>query len=136
MLRGPHTLFVAGYESPRSLRTGLRIGVENPAELTSPGRALLALLPPDELPRLLGPDAVTPELEQALAETRRQGYSLNIGNVEPDVTAIGAAVIDIHGRTRGALAVGGPTSRFPENNLPWVGQAVRKAAADLGAELT
>jgi DNA-binding IclR family transcriptional regulator len=85
--------------------------------------------------RLLGSDTSNAELEHVLEQTRRQGYAVNIGNVEPDTTAVGAAVLDPHFRVRGALTVGGPTSRLPESTLPWIGAIMIKAADTLGAEL-
>ena len=135
VLRGRRTWFLAGHESPRELRTGLRVGMGHPAEISSAGRAILARLPRENLSRLLGSDAPNAELEHVLEQTRRQGYAVNLGNVEPDTTAVGAAVVDRHSCVRGALTVGGPTSRLPESTIPWVGAIMIKAADALGAEL-
>ena len=133
VLRGRRTWFLAGHESPRDLRTGLRIGEGHPVEASSAGRAILARLPPEDLSRLLGSDAPDAELEHVLEETRRQGYAVHM--IEPDTTAVGAAVVDPHSCVRGALTVGGPTSRIPESTLPWIGAIMIKAADALGAEL-
>ncbi len=135
VLRGRRTWFLAGHESPRDLRTGLRIGLGHPAEVSSAGRAILARLPREDLSRLLGSDAPDAELEHVLEQTRRQGYAVNIGNVEPGTAAVGAAVVDPHSCVRGALTVGGPISRIPESTLPWIGAIMIKAADALGAEL-
>ncbi|GIF47316.1 IclR family transcriptional regulator [Asanoa ferruginea] len=136
VLHNGRTRFLAGHESPRSLRAGLRLGLEHPATLSSPGRAILAHLSPDNLVSCLGPEvAGDPALAPVLEETRQRGYAVNIAGVEPDITAIGAAVVDIYGRVRGALAVAGPTTRLPESTLPWIGGILTKAANALGAEL-
>ncbi|SDZ51254.1 transcriptional regulator, IclR family [Asanoa ishikariensis] len=136
VLHNGRTRFLAGQESTRSLRAGLRLGIEHPATLSSTGRAILAELSRDNLVRCLGPAAAAdPELDLVLEETRERGYAVNIGGVEPDITAIGAAVVDPFGRVRGALAVAGPATRLPESTLPWIGPILVKAAADLGAEL-
>jgi DNA-binding IclR family transcriptional regulator len=135
VLRGRRTWFLAGHESPRDLRTGLRIGLGHPAEVSSAGRAILARLPAEDLSRLLGSDASSAELQHVLEQTRRQGYAVNLGNVEPGTAAVGAAVLDRYSRVRGALTVGGPASRLPESTLPWIGAIMIKAANALGAEL-
>jgi DNA-binding IclR family transcriptional regulator len=133
VLRGRRTWFLAGHESPRDLRTGLRIGEGHPVEASSAGRAILARLTREDLSRLLGSDAPDAELERVLEETRRQGYAVHM--IEPDTTAVGAAVVDPNSCVRGALTVGGPTSRVPESTLPWIGAIMIKAADALGAEL-
>ncbi|MDX2701443.1 IclR family transcriptional regulator [Streptomyces sp. PA03-6a] len=134
-LRGTRTRFLAGHESTRSLRTGLRLGLDHPAVLSSPGRAILARMPPEDLRRLLGSEAESAEVASALDDTRRQGYGLNIGNVEADITAIGAAVVDRSGRIRGALAVAGPSTRLPESTAHWIGPILVREATRLGTEL-
>jgi DNA-binding IclR family transcriptional regulator len=135
VLRGRRTWFLAGHESPRALRTGLRVGLGHPLEVSAAGRAILARLPREDVSRLLGSDAADPELQHVLEQTRRQGYGVNIGNTEVHITAVGAAVLDPHCRVRGALTAGGPTSRLPESALPWIGGILIKAADTLGAEL-
>jgi DNA-binding IclR family transcriptional regulator len=135
VLRGRQTWFLAGHESPRALRTGLRVGLGHPVEVSAAGRAILARLPHEDVCRLLDSATANAELEHVLEQTRRQGYGLNIGNDEAHITAVGAAVIDPHSRVRGALTVGGPTSRLPESILPWIGAILIKAADALGAEL-
>ncbi|MGW1530257.1 IclR family transcriptional regulator domain-containing protein [Streptomyces sp. NPDC002159] len=72
-LRGTRTHFLAGHESSRSLRTGLRVGLEHPATLSSPGRAILARMTDDGVRQLFGADAFTEELASVLDEgTRRE----------------------------------------------------------------
>jgi DNA-binding IclR family transcriptional regulator len=137
VLRGAKVRFLDGRESPRSLRLGLRRGQEMCAHRTSVGRAMLAELPDATVARILGARAEAPgaPIWATLEETRERGYAVNLGDADPDVTAVGAAVVDPMGRVRGALSVAGPSCRVPATSLEWIGTSLREKARLLAGEL-
>lgn len=116
---GTETRFVSTVETDRVLRVGDRAGRALPAHHTSGGKALLALLPPEELVELYaGSDVDADALDASLHRVRADGYAVNRGETERGVTAIGMAVIGPDGRPICAISVGLPTTRFRRSALP------------------
>jgi DNA-binding IclR family transcriptional regulator len=145
VLQGAETVFIEGVESDRPLRTASRVGVRLPAHATSGGKALLAELPEGRLrdlypsPRL---EALTPRsttsrsaLEAELGRIRDRGYAVNLGESEPDIGAVGAAVRSSFGRARAALAVSAPLTRI-EHRIDEVADALKSCARDASAGLS
>jgi len=146
VLRGDRVRFIAGLESGRALRAGLRLGLSYPAHRTSGGKALLAALPlralhdlyPDEqLPEATSTSVATfTELLAELDRTRERGWAVNDHENEDSVVGIGAAIIDTAGRARGAVVVGGPSSRVSVDDGDLIGHEVAASARAIGAALT
>src|SRR5207244_6929023 len=107
--------------SPRALRVGSRTGVVLPAHATSVGKAVLAELPRERLHELypaerlpgMTPNTTTSrrKLEAELALVREQGYATNVGESEPDVSAVGVAIRNGRGSPRMGISVAVPLSR-------------------------
>lgn len=106
---------------------------------SSPGKAILAALPPHERHGMLGPSlpkltetTVTDlgELETELATVRERGYAVCHGE---DVTySNGAsAAVSINGRVIGAIDLWGPERLVPWANLGGLGAAASNAAREL-----
>lgn len=112
------------------LRTDPHVGLVVPAATSAGGRAVLAHLPPDELPRYLG-EAPTEALLQGLARDRARGWTLNAGDIVPGVSAVGAAVLDAAGRPVAAITLSAPSVRMPSARHAELGAAVAQAAARL-----
>jgi DNA-binding IclR family transcriptional regulator len=122
VLHGTRVLFVDGIEAERAVRVGPRTGVSLPAHVTSAGKAMLAHLSIEQVRELYPKSRLEPvtsrsltsrrALESELELIRAQGYATNIGESEPDVCALSAAILDSSGRPRGALGVSIPASRY------------------------
>jgi DNA-binding IclR family transcriptional regulator len=147
VLRGTTVRFIAGAESRRVIRAGLRLGVEYPAHCTSGGKAMLALVPepvlraiyPHEQLAGLTPTSCTSRAElfaQLRDERESRGYFCNSSESEDGITGVGAAIVDRAGLVRGALVVGGPSSRITAADVEMIGaslkQAVRQIATQVG----
>ncbi|MBA3279179.1 MAG: IclR family transcriptional regulator [Geodermatophilaceae bacterium] len=145
LLRGRRTDFVDGVEGERSVRVGLRLGQSMPAHATTGGKAMLAamapsvldqLYPEEELERITTRTVPTKrDLLGQLDRVRQTGYAINDGETEVDLRAVGAAIVDRHGRPRAAIAISGPASRLPHSDLPVLGGAVADEARQIAGKL-
>ena len=141
VIDGTSTSFVDSVETRRTLRTTSRIGVTLPTHATSGGKAVLAELTAEEL-RALYPNQRLPSmtartiatrraLELELANVRRRGYAVNLGESEPDVNAVGAAIrAEGHGPDA-AIAISGPSTRLTDARIEQLGAAARGTAANI-----
>lgn len=135
LLEGNKVRFVDSIEGPGSLRVASRLGVVTPAHHTSGGKAMLALMPPEELRRLYptrylersnaGRELAWDDLERDLASARRLGYCVNLQDGDQGIAALGAAVVDRSGVPVAAVAIACPNSRLK----------TKKAAAELSPAL-
>ncbi len=107
-------LVLTGLESPKALRTGVRIGQSWPLPTSASGKAVLAQLPANHRERLLGQPA-TAESHAELATIRRHGYATSVGEVDEGVNTVAACLADGEGRPLGALVVAAPASRLPRS---------------------
>ncbi|MFH1035467.1 MAG: IclR family transcriptional regulator [Pseudomonadota bacterium] len=113
---GLEVMYVARHRRQEVLSLNLNVGSRLPAYSSSPGRVLLANLPPAErrqaLTRLLADPQAAQWLRQrqvdlnlALDEVRAQGYAVNDGDYLPELFAMAAPVWDREGRAAAAVSV-------------------------------
>ncbi|GGM36941.1 IclR family transcriptional regulator [Longimycelium tulufanense] len=139
-LRGTSIEVLEAVDSPRQVRVGRPAGRRLPAHAVSGGKAMLALLPEEVLLRLypeerLSPGRTRTDLRAELSEVRVRGYGANRSEAEPGIHGVGVAIVDHHGRSRGALVMSAPAARLPTGDFPVVAQALTKAAQEITAEL-
>ena len=135
-------LFLDSVESDRVVRTSSRVGRLLPAHSTATGKALLAQRTDEEVAALYPSgvlEAPTPraltkvkELTEQLAEVRRLGYAVNIGESEDDVAAVAVAVRDKCGHVRCALVTTAPLSRADDAWVEASAAATMRVARELG----
>lgn len=115
VLSGGDALYVGVRNSARPLGLKFTVGMRLPAYLSGSGKAMLSLLPPDDVRRLYagglqtrltkkGPRDVEALLKE-LALTRRRGYSIDEEAVREGVCSIGAPVFDASGLAVAGVAV-------------------------------
>lgn len=142
VLREADVVFLDSVESAQVVRTGSRIGWVMPAHATAVGKALLARMPDTDVEALF-PDkhlskltaktlSTRSALMKQLIEIRKCGYAINNAESETDVSAVAAAICDVNGRVRGALAITAPRSRVDEGWISTTAAAVADAAETLG----
>jgi DNA-binding IclR family transcriptional regulator len=143
VLRGNEVLTVLTQASSHSVESVAWAGRMVPAFSTSSGRALLIDLDRHELAQLFdgvafvggGPNA--PRDIQALFDrilvARSAGYAITDEEFEPGLVAASAPVRGSRGEVIAALNVSGPKFRLGDR-LPFAGQAIRAAAAELSAQ--
>lgn len=132
MIDGRQVVVIDGAESPRALRASVRRGLVLPAETSAAIKAILARLDETHWAELID-GAPTPGLQADVARARELGYATNLGEVDPGIHAVSAAVTSDGGWPVAALVVCGPASRLTEVELPEVGRLVAEHAAELSA---
>jgi DNA-binding IclR family transcriptional regulator len=142
--QGDHLACIDAIESTRPLRVGGRSGVIVPAFATAAGHALLTEMPPERvgqiypderLPQIVGAARLRSELEQELAVTRERGYAIQRGEMDPEVSAVAAAIRDGLGRANFAVGIAVPTSRLTDDDAARLGAAVMRSAQDIAGAL-
>jgi Transcriptional regulator len=74
-------------------------------------------------------------LAQELAEIREQGFSYTNGEVDPNVFAVSAPILDSHGLVVASLSICGPSFRYKESPEGFFIQEVKKSAESLSKRL-
>ncbi|MCY1214648.1 Pectin degradation repressor protein KdgR [compost metagenome] len=136
-LDGAHVRVTGFQESRYDLRYVLRVGKRLALHATALGKALLAVLPPEDAARQLrlrplpkiGPKSETNlgELEKQIAEIRKRGWAYVEDEGGEGVTAI--AVGGLVGSEPFAISLAGPTERFRRRNDEYL--AAIEAAREL-----
>jgi IclR family pca regulon transcriptional regulator len=120
-LDGGEVVYIARVPVRRIMSINVSVGTRVPVHATSMGRVLLAWAPPEQVEAVLGGQplrAVTPrtvtvraDLDEILAQVRRQGYALVEEELEPGLLSVSAPVRDRSGAVVAALASSTSTGR-------------------------
>lgn len=121
-LSGCDVVITLRFPSHHAVSVDLRVGSLMPAYRTSPGRALLAFLPPDERVRIVGTKrlkARTPfmitnpaRIMAILAEVRVKGVCLNDQEAFIGDISVAAPVLDRNGNPVAAMNIAVPSPRW------------------------
>lgn len=142
VMTGRDVLYIVEERAPRRPALVTDVGVRLPAHLTATGRAMLALLPREQM-RALYPDAGAfadrtgrgprrpAELREVLRDVRAAGYATEDGEVTLGLRSVAVAVRDHAGWPAAALAVTWPGDRA----APELAAPVGEAASDLTRRL-
>jgi IclR family acetate operon transcriptional repressor len=138
-------LFIEGVESQRAVRTSRRRGELRPAHCTSGGKAMLATLSREDLlqryPRqqltASTPKSITSRdaLERELSEVRARGYATSIRESEPDIAAIGAAIVSANDALVAAISVAIPTTRYQRSTFRALAKPLLQTVAEASEKL-
>ena len=140
---GGDALYLLRQMPAAALVSNIQVGSRVAAHLTTPGRMLIAELPPETLRELLGPDplpAVTGQspatharLAEILAADRERGCAWSFSAYEAGIDACAAPVRGADGAVIAAISVAGPQQRFEADGTlrERVQKEVRQAARDL-----
>jgi IclR family transcriptional regulator, pca regulon regulatory protein len=118
VLDGWELVFIARNGSNRVMTTGYVLGARAPAQLASPGIAMLAALPEDTVKAWLAGSTLVPFtpytitspalLYDEIAAARRNGYAVIEQQLQIGIRGIAVPLHDRHGRTVAALSVSTP----------------------------
>jgi DNA-binding IclR family transcriptional regulator len=144
VLEGADVRFIDGVESTRTLRVAPRTGDLLPAHGTAGGKAMLAMLPTEQVRVLVGKRLrkmttytvlSRAAFEKELAVVRGRGYATNVNESVLDVGGVGVPVMDRFDRCVAAITVSGPSSRLNEETAPTLLPYLQAAAARMAAHL-
>lgn len=138
------TFYVAKVEGWHSLRMPSQVGKRLPSHCTGLGKALLAFLPGSELEGIVAKHGLPrftdrtitslTALKRELAQVRKQGYSVDQGEVEDGLYCVGAPVRDFTGAVVAAISIAGPSTRI-EGTIPRLAREVIATASDISKAL-
>lgn len=141
---GREAVLVSAVAGPSSGGATLPRGTRLPLHATANGKAILARLSDDEVEAyvagglyalthrtVIEPAALRRELSRVVA----RGWAASVDELIDGVSSIACAILDVDGRAVAALAVNGPSGRFPRDARPRIGERVRAAALEIGARL-
>lgn len=125
------------------------VGTRWPLHATSTGKAIMAaaqtfygerafdaLEVPDPLPAWTDRTVTDrARLAEELGRIRRQGYGVTAEELQEGYSAVGAAIENHEGRPTAAIGIGGPATRFSEDRVPELGEAVRDRAERISRKL-
>ena len=138
-----HLVYVHQVEAPQIMSPNW-LGRAVALHATSSGKAFLAWLPKAEQRALLQEKlerftktTVTDWrlLEQELEKTRREGYSMCVGELEETLYGASAPVLNERERPVAIVSVWGPQHRVPAERLPEIGRQAKAAAGEIEALL-
>jgi DNA-binding IclR family transcriptional regulator len=145
VLATDEAVYIDKAEAPGAIRLTTYVGCRASLHSTGMGKALLAWLPEAEVDRIIasrGLTAYTPRtisspaaLKNELAQVRATGYAVSIEENEPGVCGIGAAIFDHDGHVAAAVNLGGTVLQIKKKDVPFLGQCVARAAAEMSQRL-
>lgn len=130
--------------SPHEVRMSVSLGTSHPLHSGSSSKAILAALPDAEVEEYLAqpmrrvtPSTITDAdtLRAELAQVRRQGYAVSMGERQNGAGSVAAAVRYGTGQVFGSISLCGPQDRFTPQVCAAHGALVAAAAAEISAEL-
>ena len=130
-------------EATRTQRFEARIGHRHPVHSTSLGKAMAAFLPDEAVERVVDPSFVprtyrtisdVRTFRRHVADARRRGFAIEMGENEDGVTCVGVPILDRAGYPIAAMSLSAPDNRMKavtERAAEALLVAARRIAADL-----
>jgi IclR family acetate operon transcriptional repressor len=119
--------YIEQVPAPRMVRMFTEPGNRVYAHATGTGKVLLAYQPEEVLHSIIGntglprltPNTITDveELERQLEKVRRQGYAVDIGELEEAVHCLAVPVFGPDGKILAAMSVSGPAGRLDDVHI-------------------
>ncbi len=141
---GREAVLIERLDSTQHLRTVRQLGTRCPLHVASNGKAVLAAMKTAEVEAYLaGPLAPWTSrsltdagaLRRDMAEIRARGYAISRGELDDDVKAVAAAILDAERSPVGSLSISCPATRLPEERIPQYGLMVAETARLIRADL-
>lgn len=134
---GNERVCVLESESQQEIRRIVGIGRRYPLYRGASGRALLAHMPEEQQERILSflPLEERTKVNQLLDITRRDGYSINEGEITESVGALSVPVFDQQQKVIGALSVSGPLFRWNRRTMVPFVPVLKKASKTITSSM-
>jgi len=144
VLDGTSVVYVHVVEGQRRVKLAATQGQSLPAHATASGKAILAFLPEAELRAVLGHGMprYTPRtiqsVEAFIEDARRardRGYAVSERELDNDITALAAPVLDADSRPLASVSIAGPAYRMTEQRIRKLAPRLLSAVHELSLEL-
>lgn len=132
-------------DSPHAVGMRSRIGAKRDLYSTSGGRAILSVLPENELEDYLDHTELLPrtkrtitergQLEKIIALCRERGFCEEKEENEDGIRCVGAPIRDLRGYPVGAVSISAPAYRFSDEQSFAMGDRIRETALAISREL-
>ena len=142
--RGDTRMYVEQVVPDQELRMEVALGLPYPLHAGSSSKSILAFLRKEEIDEYLDRHELTPlteatittprKLRTELAEIRKRGYAISLGERQIGAASIAAPILDHDGGVVAAISVCGPLSRF-EPHMKECIPLLQKAASAVSAQL-
>jgi IclR family KDG regulon transcriptional repressor len=140
-----YVVYVAKYESERSIRIISRLGMHIPMYCTAMGKVFLAYLPDAQREDILNRVELEARtrlticdrkaLAEQLATIVRRGWALDNEEFDYGIVCIGAPIFDDSNRIAAAISITAPPARLTSADIPRVAHEVTKTAAAISRRL-
>lgn len=140
ILDGTTVRFIDAIESPKAVRVASRLGQSMPANCTSTGKAMLSLLPPDDIRRMYPSEELEgltansirsrTELELELEAIRRRGYATSNEESEESVSSVAVAFPLGTSPVSLAMNVSVPVIRMTRTDVRRIGELLRRTVEE------
>ena len=138
-------LHIDKIDSTEILRIDSPLGTRAPAYCTALGKAILSVLPSDELDAYLneiklkrhGPNTITSQkkLRIELEETLKRGFAIDNEELATGLCCIASTVFNNADRARYAISLSIPTARFSEKQVDKIQNLVKSVCRELSEKL-
>ena len=138
-------IIIARMEGRGPVKYGVSVGERRPIHSSAVGKAVLSMLPTEQLDGILGHNQLKrmtaktitdrKALMADLAQTRARGYSINWEENTIGVASLAAPVSSRHSHTLAALALAFPASAVAKKDLTKIGKLLSVAASGLAARI-
>jgi len=141
---GGEVVLIERIDSPQPVRTVRQLGAHAPLHIASNGKAALAAMSDAEREAyyrtpLIGwtKNTITTvdRLREEIARVQQDGFAVSMGELDSEVHAVAAAILNQDGRPIATMSISCPASRLPKELVPKYGALVKKAVAQVGRNL-
>ncbi|MBF8982546.1 IclR family transcriptional regulator [Lutibacter sp. B2] len=140
-----HAIYVEKLICTHPVRLFTKIGRTASFNAGACQRALLSFLEDDEIEEILDHEKLIKYTENTVVdkeklwdmikESRKTGYTLSLGEMEPQTRAVGAPIFDYTGKVVASISTAGPEQRFVKERFDVIIEKTKKAASDISKEL-
>lgn len=144
ILDGEDIVFLDVLESPQRIRLAAAVGQRLPAFCTASGKAILALLPEENVRQILqgSMKSYTPNTPLSveailggLRQARQLGFAISVEEFEDGINAVSAPIVNSEGVPVASIAIAGPSYRLTVEQMEAIGPSIAAATSEISREI-
>lgn len=141
---GAEVVLIERVDSTQPVRTVRPLGAHAPLHVASNGKAILAAMSEDEREAYIRNPLVgwtkktitdADRLRQEIAQIQKDGYAVSMGELDAEVHAVAAVILNSDGKPIATMSISCPASRLPADLVSKYGALVVKAATEISRNL-